>query len=103
MVAGLVANLMCLARVAGCVAASALPSIVPGEPFDAALFWDIDPGGRQKVARCPLGRAQEKRMQTVILNGSPYDPFDAGKECIVLPGTLQGRQEFVVRYSSRNR
>jgi hypothetical protein len=37
-------------------------------------------------------------IPAVTLNGSKYDRFDAKKEWIVLPGTLQGPQEIVARY-----
>jgi hypothetical protein len=39
-----------------------------------------------------------KAIQSVTLNGSKYEQFDAGKEWVILPGTLQGKQEIVARY-----
>ncbi len=41
---------------------------------------------------------QAKPLQSVLLSGQAYDKFDRDKEWIVLPGTLQGRQEIVARY-----
>jgi hypothetical protein len=41
---------------------------------------------------------QAKPLRSVLLNGQPYDKLDRDKEWIVLPGTLQGRQEIVARY-----
>ena len=45
-----------------------------------------------------LRHPQEKRIQSVTLNGSKYEHFDVGKEWVVLPGSLQGTQEVVVHY-----
>jgi len=39
-----------------------------------------------------------KAIQSVTLNGKPYDRFDAAREWIVLPGTVQGAQEVIARY-----
>ncbi len=41
---------------------------------------------------------QAKPLQSVLLNGQTHDKFDREKEWIILPGTLQGRQEIVARY-----
>jgi hypothetical protein len=41
---------------------------------------------------------QAKPLQSVLLNGQAYDKLDRDKEWIVLPGTLQGRQEIVACY-----
>jgi hypothetical protein len=41
---------------------------------------------------------QAKPLQSVLVNGRPYDKFDREKEWIVLPGTLQGRQEISACY-----
>ena len=41
---------------------------------------------------------QAKPLQSVLLNGQACDRLDREKEWIVLPGTLQGRQEIVARY-----
>jgi hypothetical protein len=45
-----------------------------------------------------LRHPQGKPIRSVTLNGASYDRFDAQKEWIVLPGTLQGTQEVVARY-----
>jgi hypothetical protein len=50
-----------------------------------------------------LRHPQEWRMQSVTLNGVAYKRFDVGKEWVVLPGSLQGTQELVVRYSSEKK
>jgi hypothetical protein len=41
---------------------------------------------------------QARPIRNVTLNGARYDRFDAQKEWIVLPGTLQGRQNVVASY-----
>jgi hypothetical protein len=45
-----------------------------------------------------LRHPQAKPLKSVILNGEAYNKFDQDKEWIILPGTLQGRQEIVARY-----
>jgi hypothetical protein len=42
---------------------------------------------------------QTKPLKGVLLNGAPYNKFDVGKEWIILPGTLKGRQEIVAQYN----
>ena len=37
-------------------------------------------------------------MQSVTVNGQAYEKFDAAKEWVILPGTVQGPQEIVVSY-----
>jgi hypothetical protein len=39
-----------------------------------------------------------KPMQSVTVNGKPWDRFDAKKEWVVLPGDAEGAQEIVVHY-----
>ena len=53
---------------------------------------------RPKTIYLRLRHPQARPIQSVTLNGSKYDRFDAKKEWIVLPGTLQGAQEIVARY-----
>jgi hypothetical protein len=45
-----------------------------------------------------LRHPQEKPIQKVILNGQPYDQFDAGKEWIILPGDIKGDIELTAQY-----
>jgi hypothetical protein len=52
------------------------------------------PGAVYLRIRHPQGRP----MQSVVLNGKPHDKFDREKEWIILPGTLDGRQEITVKY-----
>jgi hypothetical protein len=39
-----------------------------------------------------------KPIQSVTVNGKPYDKFDVKKEWIILPGTVEGDQEIVAKY-----
>ena len=50
-----------------------------------------------------LRHPQEKRIESVTLNGNRYENFDADKEWVVLPGNLQGSQEVVVHYIPERR
>lgn len=45
-----------------------------------------------------LRHPQGKPIQSVTLNGLPYDRFDVKKEWILLPGLLKGVQEVAARY-----
>jgi hypothetical protein len=45
-----------------------------------------------------LRHPQAKPLQSVLVNGQAHDKFERDKEWIILPGTLQGRQEVVARY-----
>ena len=39
-----------------------------------------------------------KPIQSATINGKAYDKFDAKKEWVILPGTVEGKQELVVKY-----
>ncbi len=60
----------------------------------------LDPPARNqpRTIYLRLRHPQAKPLQSVLLNGEAYDKFDREKEWIILPGTLQGRQEIVARY-----
>jgi len=45
-----------------------------------------------------LRHPEAKRLQSVTVNGAAWTEFDAEKEWVVLPGSVQGRQEIVGRY-----
>lgn len=45
-----------------------------------------------------LRHPQAKPIQSVTVDGKPYDRFDAKKEWIVLPGDVEGVQEIVAKY-----
>ena len=45
-----------------------------------------------------LRHPDSTRLQSVTVNGRPYEHFDADKEWIILPGKLNERQEIVARY-----
>ncbi len=45
-----------------------------------------------------LRHPKSKPIKSVTLNGKPHDKFDAAKEWVILPGTLEGKQEVVARY-----
>jgi len=45
-----------------------------------------------------LRHPEAKRMQSATVNGATWTEFDAEKEWMVLPGSVTGRQEIVVRY-----
>jgi len=50
-----------------------------------------------------LRHPQAKSIQSVMVNGKPYDRFDVEKEWVILPGSVEGVQEIVVRYEPRAR
>lgn len=66
--------------------------------------------GRIKAVLSPPGRnapetiylrfrhPEGKPIKNVSLNGQPHDRFDAGKEWVILSGTLTGTQEVIARY-----
>ncbi|MCL5281491.1 MAG: hypothetical protein M1376_16460 [Planctomycetes bacterium] len=60
----------------------------------------LDPSTRNqpRTIYLRLRHPQAKPLESVVLNGAAYDKFDRDKEWIILPGTLQGRQEIVARY-----
>jgi hypothetical protein len=60
----------------------------------------LDPPARTqpRTIYLRLRHPQAKPLQSVLVNGQAYDKFDREKEWIILPGTLQGRQEIVARY-----
>ncbi|MBN1509410.1 MAG: hypothetical protein JW955_21365 [Sedimentisphaerales bacterium] len=41
---------------------------------------------------------KERPIQSVTINGQPYKQFDAGKEWVILPGTIKDRQQIEVSY-----
>ncbi|UCD28424.1 MAG: hypothetical protein JSV03_15285 [Planctomycetota bacterium] len=41
---------------------------------------------------------RQKPIQNVVVNGKPYDKFDADKEWIILSGDVKGEQNIVARY-----
>jgi len=45
-----------------------------------------------------LRHPQGKPIKSVTLHGKDYDQFDAEREWIVLPGSLEGVQEIIARY-----
>ncbi|UCD27639.1 MAG: hypothetical protein JSV03_11050, partial [Planctomycetota bacterium] len=45
-----------------------------------------------------LRHPDAKQIKNVTVNGKTYERFDAKKEWIILPGTVQGVQEVVARY-----
>jgi hypothetical protein len=45
-----------------------------------------------------LRHPESKMMQAVTVNGKAYNNFDASKEWIVLPGSVQGVQQLIVQY-----
>jgi len=45
-----------------------------------------------------LRHPREKSIQSVTLNGKPYNKFDAEKEWIILPGNAQGEQKIIAKY-----
>ncbi len=53
---------------------------------------------RPKRIYLRLRHPEGKPMRSVTLNGAKFDQFDAGKEWVILPGTLQGKQEIVASY-----
>jgi hypothetical protein len=60
----------------------------------------LDPPARNQpqTIYVRIRHPQAKPLQSVLVNGQPYDKLDRDKEWIVLPGALQGRQEIVARY-----
>ncbi len=60
----------------------------------------LDPPTRNKpqTVYLRIRHPQAKPLRSVLVNGQTYDKFDRDKEWIILPGTLQGRQEIVARY-----
>jgi hypothetical protein len=42
---------------------------------------------------------QARPITSVQVNGQPYDRFDAEKEWVTLPGSVEGTQEIVVKYA----
>lgn len=53
---------------------------------------------RPRAIYVRLRHPQARPIQSVTVNGKDYDKFDAGKEWIVLPGTVLGPQEIVAHY-----
>lgn len=53
---------------------------------------------RPRTIYLRLRHPQGKPIQGVTVNGKDHDKFDAAKEWIVLPGSIQGPQEVVARY-----
>ncbi len=45
-----------------------------------------------------IRQPDSKPIKSVKLNNADYDKFDAAKEWIILPGTVEGTQEIVARY-----
>jgi hypothetical protein len=67
---------------------------------DGTVKIVLDPPARNRPATVYLRirHPQGLPLQSVVLNGKAYDRIDRGKEWIVLPGELTGRQEIVGRY-----
>jgi hypothetical protein len=53
---------------------------------------------RPQAVYLRIRHPQGKPLKTVLLNGGPYDKLDRDKEWIILPGTMEGRQEIVAQY-----
>lgn len=62
-----------------------------------AVFTPPDRNPPQKIY-LRLRHPEGKPLQGVLLNGQKYDQFDAQKEWVILPGTLQGEQTVVGQY-----
>ncbi|MGQ9651174.1 MAG: hypothetical protein ACUVXJ_13775, partial [Phycisphaerae bacterium] len=39
-----------------------------------------------------------KVIKSVSVNGLPYDKFDVAREWVIIPGSVEGRQEIVATY-----
>jgi hypothetical protein len=53
---------------------------------------------RPKTIYVRIRHPQAKPLQSVLVNGKSYDKLDREKEWIILPGTLEGRQEIIAQY-----
>ncbi len=67
---------------------------------DGKIMVVFDPPARNQARAIYLRirHPQSKPLQSVLLNGRPYEEFNREKEWIILPGTVKGRQEVVARY-----
>jgi hypothetical protein len=61
----------------------------------------VTPPTRNRPARIyvRLRHPDAQRMQAVTVNGAAWAEFDAAKEWVILPGTVEGAQEIAVRYN----
>ncbi|HQG49028.1 MAG TPA: hypothetical protein PK373_08065, partial [Sedimentisphaerales bacterium] len=60
----------------------------------------LDPPSRNRpeVIYLRIRHPQEHPIKSVLVNGRPYEKIDRAKEWIILPGSLEGRQEILARY-----
>jgi hypothetical protein len=60
----------------------------------------LDPPVRNapKTIYVRLRHPQAQPVKSVLVNGRAYDKVDRDKEWIILPGTIEGRQEIVAQY-----
>jgi hypothetical protein len=78
-------------------AAEGTIKVVLDPPARNHVTPDFDPG-QPKAVYLRIRHPQAKLLQSVLLNGQPYDKLDREKEWLILPGTLKGRQEILARY-----
>ena len=62
------------------------------------VTFDPPTRNRPRTVYLRIRHPQAKPIKSVLLNGKPYDKTDPGKEWIILPGELEGRQEIVAQY-----
>jgi len=81
-------------------------------PISWTMTSDIDAGQITAVVTPPtrnppetiymrFRHPQAKPIQSVEVNGLPYDRFDVEKEWVVLPGSAEGKQTIVVTYEPK--
>ena len=65
---------------------------------EVRITFDPPSRNRPQAIYLRIRHPQEQPLKSVLVNGKPYDKIDRAKEWIVLPGSLEGRQEILVRY-----
>ena len=60
----------------------------------------VDPPARNNAKNIfvRIRHPKERPIQSVTVNGQPYERFDAKKEWVILPGNVKGRQQIEVSY-----